>query len=104
MLLLLWSIFVKHGDHDIGSTASLSDLEEGMFVAKALFTNAAEVEIFANAALVTDAHDWVDVAAITCDSEVLYVILGIFIELLIFCLLNKTTKVLALQQIVEDFA
>lgn len=100
----MWSILIKHGDHDIRSTARISDLEEGMFVTKALFTNAAEVEISANAALVTDAHDWVDVAAITLDSEMLYVVLWIFIELFIFGLFNKATKVLALQQIVEDFA
>jgi hypothetical protein len=35
---------------------------------------------------------------------VLYLVLLILIELFVFCLLDMTTKVLALQQLVEDFA
>jgi hypothetical protein len=34
---------------------------------------------------------------------VLYLVLLILIELFVFSLLDKTTKVLALQQLVEDF-
>jgi hypothetical protein len=63
--LLFWRIFFKHGDHDIGSTTRISDLEEGMFVAKTLLTYAAEVKIFADAALVTDTHDWIGFTAVT---------------------------------------
>jgi hypothetical protein len=36
-----------------------------MFVAKTLFTYAAEVKIFADAALVTDTHDWIGFTAVT---------------------------------------
>jgi len=45
-------LLVEHGNHDIRGTSGHADLEEGMLVAETLFASSAEVEIFADTALV----------------------------------------------------
>jgi hypothetical protein len=105
--VLIWGsdvdIVWEHGDHNVWSTSSFSDLEEWMLVTEALFTILTVVEVFADAALVTDSLDRDCVAAVTSDVGVFDIVLLIFVKFFVLRLLNGTTKVLALQQVVEDF-
>jgi len=63
------SSFVDHGDHDVWSASSFLDLEEWVLVTKTLLTGFTVVEIFADAAFVTDAFDWGDSRSITFATE-----------------------------------
>ena len=105
--VLIWGsdvdIVWEHGDHNVWSTSSLSDLEEWVLVTEAFFTIRTVVEVFADAALVTDSPDRDCVAAVTSDVGVFDIVLLIFVKFFVFRLLDGTTKVLALQQVVEDF-
>jgi len=67
---LLGILFVEHSDHDGGRTTSLLDLEEGVVVVLAIFALSAEIEVFADRALVAYAKDRVHFAAVTRDALV----------------------------------
>ena len=66
-LLLLGLLLIDHSDHDIGGTTRLSDLQEGVLVAETLLTLRAVVKVLADGALVADALDRGDLAAVTGD-------------------------------------
>ena len=70
---------------------------------KAFFASLTVVEVFADTALVTDSLDRNGIAAVTSDIGVFDVVLLIFVKFIVFRLLNGTTKVLALEQVIEDF-
>ena len=68
-LLFLGSgvLLVEHGNHDIGSSTVLRDLEEGVLVTETLLTLGAVVKVLADTALVAQALDRVDTAAVTAN-------------------------------------
>ena len=69
--MLIWGsdvdIIWEHGDHNVGSTSSFSDLEEWVLMTKAFFASFTVVEVFADTALVTDSLDRNGIAAVTSD-------------------------------------
>ena len=56
---------VNDGENSLWSLLWLVDLEEGMLVASSFFAHGAEVEVFADTALVSHSGDWGDAAAVT---------------------------------------
>lgn len=101
-LLCLRSTLGEHVDEDIGSTSVLSDLEHWVLIWKAFFAEGAQVEVFADGTLVTDALDWFDSAAVASDVEVNDIILWVIVELVIFVLGEGSAEVLALEELTED--
>ena len=61
--LFLW----QHSDHDIWCATGLTDLEEGVLVVETLLALGAVVEVLADGALVAQANNWSDVAAIAAN-------------------------------------
>lgn len=62
--LLARLFLVKHSDNHRGSTASLSDLEEGVVMAKGSLALRTVIEVLADSALVTDSRNRSDVATV----------------------------------------
>jgi len=101
-LLGFRSILGKHVDEDIGSTTVLSNLEHWVLVWKAIFAELAQVKVLADGALVTDALDWFDSAAVAGDVEVDDLGLWVIVEFIIFVLWKGAAEVLALEELTED--
>ena len=94
--LVLW----QNSDHHVGNVVWVSDLEERMLVSKALFTVGAEVEVFADSALVTDSNDWAHFAPIAGNLLVNYE--GLARDLFGLFLQWKTFNDWSLQDLFED--
>ena len=94
--LVLW----QNSDHHVGNVVWVSDLEERMLVSTALFTVGAEVEVFADSALVTDSNDWAHFAPIAGNFLVNYK--GLARDLFGLFLQWKTFNDWSLQDLLED--
>ena len=57
-------LFVKHGDHDIWIVFGAHNLEHGVLLTHSLLALGTVVKVLADGALVADAYDWADTAAI----------------------------------------
>ena len=93
-LIIGWCNLVKHGNHDVWSSAVLTDLEESMFVAETLFTGSTVIEVLANGALVAKALNGVDATAIASD-------IGVHDSGLLLSLLDRW-QVIGLKKLLED--
>jgi hypothetical protein len=97
---LIKALFINvHSCEDgIRSIFRSQNLNEGMLVAESLFTDLTVVKVPAHAALVSDASDGADAAAIACHIQVLDD--GVSIDLLllvrVFILIDWLTKFFAL--------
>ena len=88
-------IFIKHSDHDIGSSTILSDLEESVLMAKSFFAASTVVEVLADRALVAKTLDWGNTTAVASH-------VGVDNLSLISGLLNRR-EVLRLKELLKDF-
>lgn len=68
--LRILSVLINNGDNGLRSLLWISDLQESVLMAFFVLTNGTEVEIFANAALVSNSYNWSYTAAITLNSLV----------------------------------
>lgn len=87
-------LLVKHGNHNIGCSTVLTDLEESMFVTEALFTRGTVIEVLANGALVAKALNGAGATAIASD-------IGVHDSGLIFSLLDRW-QIIRLKELLED--
>ena len=91
-----WVFITKHGDHNVGSSAWLANLEEGVLVVETLLASGAVVEVLADAALEAKTTDWAFLAAITGDALVdsVKVLSGLL----------DSGQVIGLKQLLEDIS
>jgi hypothetical protein len=73
-----------------------------MFMTKTFFTSLTVIKVLADTAFVTDSFDWEYITAVALDTLVYDFSLLILVKLVIF-IFKSTSKVLALQKLVEDF-
>ena len=94
LLCSLGVLLVEHGDHDVGGTSVLANLEEGVLVAETLLTLSTVVEVLADTALVAETLDRADTTAIT--SDILMDDFGLFRSLL------SSGQLFTLEKLLED--
>lgn len=70
-ILLLLFIFIDSSDDGLGSIFRFLDLNEGVLVTNSFLTDFTEIEVLADAALVSHTNDWCASATITGYIEVL---------------------------------
>ena len=101
---------IGNDDHDIGSTTGLTDFDKGVFMALAFLTGGTDVVVLADGALVAESTDGVHATAIAFDTFVnglsllgshvdvtkvtrlhqfLENVLSLFVELIIYEVLNR---------------